>query len=613
MNRLLGIALLAVAVLFAPVHAYAQLTAAPNCPVPPAYPELPTACTVDPAPLDDNHRWAAAKTCLNALVDMYPHYFPGAVIGYQKDTQAAPLLYATGSGDTGFENNQTSRIVSMASVTKPITYVAALKMIQDHMNSADCTILADGTRKSTCIFPNGLDSRLNIALLRLDIRNNTDVYGTWFNNDYLGLSAAAKTEMDNWKYSDLRIRHLFTMTSGYPDFTFAGHKFCDGPNCAAANEVVCPTNATSGECYYSRLWNNYLNNRGTVAPLPEDCKPRPLAGARLFDFVNYYGGQVYNPTRVAQKYDKRIVAEPGLTDECILHEYPDGRQQWFTGRRATIPQQAKFYLGAPLQHRPGTEGRYSQQNLILVAYLIQAVTGVPFNTYAKREILAPLGLTDTFYVADTTRPAYAPGGVLHFVVHGSTNPNDHTNDEGGTPAQASRMVDLKRVPRNRNWVVPTIAPPLAPNFIFGTDKNWDEARADWHMAWPEGGLYSTATDMLKFLKFLDTGKTPGGQTLLDATYLGKVKEVDPVSGRTYAFNTNANFPNTLRSNGAWSTFMVRDEATGVSYTVFPQIIIEPPNGGGYAAANCEIQYGGVLYLRSGITNILEAIGDPVTP
>ncbi|HYR29779.1 MAG TPA: serine hydrolase domain-containing protein, partial [Thermoanaerobaculia bacterium] len=407
--------------------------------------------------------------------------------------------------------------------------------------------------------------------------------------------------------------HLFTMSSGFPDMTFVGHKFCDGPGCAEANEVVCPTNATSGECYYSRLWNNYLLNRGTLAPLPEDCKPRPASGARLFDFVNYYGGAVYDATRMAEKYERRIVAEPGLTNECILRINSFGAQAWLNGRQATIADQARFYLGAPLQHRPGTSNRYNQPSPILAAYLVEAVTGIPFNAYVKREILAPLGMIDTFYITNQTQSWYAPGGNLHDVVHGSTNPNDHSNDEGGTAAQAARMIDLKRVPR-RNWVVPTIAPPIYPLHVLGPDVNWDENRSGWTQPWVEGGLSSTATDMLKFLKFMKTGKTAAGQTLLDATYLAlATSTVPPGSVRTYAFATNLSVPDAISANGAWATFMRRDKAKGVNYVVFPQVIIEPPNGAPYNAPNCELHYGGVTTLRAGITRIHDAIGDPVMP
>jgi CubicO group peptidase (beta-lactamase class C family) len=608
MKRLLGISLVVVLVA---VRGHAALTSAPNCPAPPPALPLPAACNVSTGPLTDEQRWAHAVACANALVATYPDYLPGLVMGYQKDIHNVPRLYATGSGDTGFEGNQVDRIVSLASVTKPVMYTAALKMIQDHMNSPDCALLPDGSRKSTCIFPNGIESRLNIALLRLDIRNGTNVHPTWFNNDYLGL--ADTTEMDSWKHSDLRIKHLFTMTSGFPDMTFIGHKFCDGPNCAEADEVVCPTNATSGECYYSRLWNNYLVNRGTLAPLPESCKPRPASGARLFDFVNYYGGQVYNATRLAEGYERRVVGEPGITNECILSISLNGAQSWRNGRQTTIADQARFYLGAPLQHRPGTGHRYNQPSVILVAYLIEAVTGIPFNAYVKREILTPLGMTDTFYITNQAQSWYAPGGDLHHVVHGSTNPNDHSNDEGGTPAQVARMTDLKRVPR-RNWVVPTIAPPIYPLHVLGPDVNWDENRSGWRNGWPEGGLSSTASDMLKFLKFAKTGKTPGGQTLLDATYLAlATSAVDPVSKRTFAFVTNPAAPDAISGNGAWATFMRRDKAAGVNYVVFPQVVTELPNSAPYNAPNCELHYGGVLTLRGGITRILDSIGDPVMP
>ncbi|HEX6100579.1 MAG TPA: serine hydrolase domain-containing protein [Thermoanaerobaculia bacterium] len=561
-----------------------------------------------PAATDETTRWAAAQACLNAIVNERPNHFPGAIIGYQKDAQNLPRLYAAGAADTGFRNDS---IVSLASVSKPLSNIAVLKMIQDHLGSPDCALQAGGTRGPRCVFPQGVDTPLKLVLQRLDLRNNTTVHNDWFTSQYLGSTPEDRALQQRWRDAIL-IRHLFLMTSGYPDITFIGHKFCDGPACAAPNDFVCPTAPARSdeECWYSRLYNNYLQNRGGEIPLPDVCKPRLTPdGPRLADFETYYNGQVHHPTRVAQRYERRYVAEPGLQSECVFRRTPHPAipDIWDDGRQAFLYDLARFYLGAPLVAEPGTQYHYSQPNLLIATWLVEATTRVPFNVFLRREILLPLQMTDTFYTVDTTRPLYAPGGQFHFVVHDPTGPGDHSTDEQSTRAQYDRMLDLKRVPRNRNWVVPHLAPPLRAASTFGTDKNWDESRDGWWHAWPEGGAHSTGADLLRFLRFFRNGRAADGRVLLQPEYLALALNdaAGDESPRSFVFITGA--PGIVTANGLWGTFMARDHNKKLSYIVLPQIIADPPHGGPYAATNCEFGYGGVLALRGALQEILRGI------
>jgi CubicO group peptidase (beta-lactamase class C family) len=590
------------ALLFAFVSRAAPTALPPACPVPPAPPPaLPPECNTAVY-----SGWSGAVGCLNALVRDHPDLFPGATLAWQTDSQNVPRTYSNGSAGTGFETNDPTRIANLASVTKPFTYTALVKLVQDHVNSPDCAPLPDGTTGPRCILPNGFDSRLNIALLRLDIRNGTDNHARWFTNKYI--EAQAQSQQDTWKH-EVRIRDIARMTSGWPTLLFMGYKFCDGPNCQTGNEIVCPTNATSGDCYYARLYHQYLENRGTgAAKIPDDFRPRPSTGPRLFPFDTYYFGQVYNADRIARDFWKRAVGEPGFYAEGILKENPATNVgTWVDSRRATASDVAKFYLGVPLQHMPGTEELYAQANLYFAAMLIEQLSGIPFNAYVKRELFTPLGMTDSFYLPNRDNPRYAIGGALHSVSHGSTDPNDHSNDEGGTAAQFARVLDIKRIPRDVPRVIPDVAPGVFPATATGPDLNWDEGRDGWQHAWPEGGMFSTATDMLKFLKFLRTGKTPGGRTLLTPQYLQLVtSDVSPVSGRTYAFTTPAGRPHVLAGNGYWGTYVQRDTSVCRNFTILIQAMIEPPHA--FPSVQlCDRKYADLMYLREPLLQMMENI------
>ena len=590
------------AVSFAFVSYAAPTHLPPTCPVPePPPPAIPPECTVTATQTG----WNGAIGCLNALVrDHGDTMFPGAVIGHQLDSHNVPRLYSAGKAGTGFENNDVTKIANLASVTKVFTNAAFVKLVQDHMKSPEC---ADPVNNPRCIFPNGFDSRLNIALLRLDIRNRTDHYSRWFTNEY----TEAQAQQDVWKKQDLRIRDIARMTSGYQPISFMGYKFCDGPNCNPnGNEIVCPTNATSGECYYARLYHQYLERRGgTTTPIPDDLRPRPSTGPRLFPFDTHYYGNVYNGDRMARKYWRRMVGEPGLQAEGILKEDPiTEARTWVDGRRATATEVAQFYLGLPLVHQPAKESRYTQPTLYLAAFFIEQLSGIPVNAYIKRELFTPLGMSDSFYIPNRDNPRYAIGGNLHFTVHGSTDPHDHSNDEGGTAAQFARVYDIKRIPRNVPRVITDVAPGIFATTATGPDLSWDESRDGWINPFPEGGMFATGTDLLKFLKFLRTGKTPGGRVLLDAYYLGLITHgLDPISQRTYAFKSSNDNPERITGNGYWGTFIERDTEACRNITVLLQTIIDPPHGYPYTAELCNEKYGDLMHLRGALINMLRTI------
>ncbi len=570
-----------------------------SCPLARQVP-IPDACKIT----STQRGWTQAKRCLDAIVSGFPDLFPGATIGYQTDVQALPQLYTKGSAGSGYEDGDNTHIVSLASVTKPLVYTGLVKLVQDHVDSAECT---EG--RPTCVFPDGYDTLLRTAIQRLDARNHTDDATRWFTSRYTD-DATNQTAWQN----KIRIRHIAQMTSGYPTLIFEGYKFCDGPNCQTPNDIVCPTNPTDPECSYAKLYHQYLERRGTgQSAIPDSCRPRPSTGPRLFDFDTYYGGNVFDAGRLQQRFWRRYAFEPGLYAECIMTEDPGtGVGTWKDGREVTASDIARFYLGLPLQHEPGTDTRYAQANLYIAAYLIEALSRIPFNAYVKREIFAPVGMTDTFFVPDRSRQRYAPGGDLHYVVHGSTDPNNHSNDEGGTALQFARIRDIKRVPLSPARVVPDVAAPLVQAKTHGPDLNWDESRNSWINNWPEGGGISTATDMLKFLRFIRTGLAANGSRIFRPAYLNYMTTVvDSHSGRTVAFNTtpgpNPDSKPILLGNGYFTTWIRRDPNRCVNFTILPQTMIELPHGDPARVQLCDVKYATLLTLRQYVEDMMQTI------
>ncbi len=80
----------------------------------------------------------------------------------------------------------------------------------------------------------------------------------------------------------------------------------------------------------------------------------------------------------------------------------------FTTEPVTIAENVKKLAKLPLHHNPGERFTYSE-GLDVLAYLIEIVSGVPFDRFLRQHLLDPLGMTDTwFYLPDKSAGRLVP-------------------------------------------------------------------------------------------------------------------------------------------------------------------------------------------------------------
>ena len=190
------------------------------------------------------------------------------------------------------------------------------------------------------------------------------------------------------------------------------------------------------------------------------------------------------------------VGSPGLSNEQV---YDATTKTWIPARKASLAQVASHIMRQKLldvppgnpdlsgQLNPGTFALYSSYGYVLAARVVEAYSGgKKFEDYLKEQIFEPLGMLNT---ACTTkgwdllkRQRIAPVMSL-------------------TPP----LQDGKRK------LPPDVAPPLNSSDFTA----WDKERAGWTYVWPEGGLYSTASDLLTFLRMLrQEGQSDSGKQVL---------------------------------------------------------------------------------------------------
>ena len=81
-----------------------------------------------------------------------------------------------------------------------------------------------------------------------------------------------------------------------------------------------------------------------------------------------------------------------------------GVMDLFTTENITIGESVKRLAKLPLHHEPGAKYTYSE-GLDVLGYLIEIVSGMPFDQFLKTRIFDPLGMNDTrFYLSDTQAP-----------------------------------------------------------------------------------------------------------------------------------------------------------------------------------------------------------------
>jgi CubicO group peptidase (beta-lactamase class C family) len=107
---------------------------------------------------------------------------------------------------------------------------------------------------------------------------------------------------------------------------------------------------------------------------------------------------------LTDKLNKFIPDYPGGDRITVLHllrhesgvPNPDYNELFL--KRVTIVELIERFKHKPLEFEPGTNGKYSNAGYILLAYVVQRVSGTPWEDFLYRNIFKPLGMESTGHV-----------------------------------------------------------------------------------------------------------------------------------------------------------------------------------------------------------------------
>jgi CubicO group peptidase (beta-lactamase class C family) len=172
------------------------------------------------------------------------------------------------------------------------------------------------------------------------------------------------------------------------------------------------------------------------------------------------------------------IGAPGLTNECV---YTDGRcRPARTVDTDAVSLHIMQTYPVPATPPPGSGYAYSTVNYILVARIVEHLTGMSVNRYVNEKLFRPLAMTDSFFVAGPTGDPAVDARI----------------GEGVTDEQRARIAD---------YVLITTDGRFPPEIAPGPGGSLNKTRAGWRFVNPDSGMYSCAGDLLNFLAMLRDG------------------------------------------------------------------------------------------------------------
>lgn len=153
----------------------------------------------------------------------------------------------------------------------------------------------------------------------------------------------------------------------------------------------------------------------------------------------------------------------------------------------------------PLEFEPGTDSRYSNEGYVLLAYIIEKVSGLRYEKFLDKEIFTPLSLTGTGIIWDNDETkikaaAYQPGPPPHLLMKASQVNVSHAVGSG---ALSSTAPDLLK------WLV-----------AVGSKKLFDIDKLDYPFGWgrrnyfgknviEQSGIYNGFSSTICFFRDVD--------------------------------------------------------------------------------------------------------------
>jgi len=218
---------------------------------------------------------------------------------------------------------------------------------------------------------------------------------------------------------------------------------------------------------------------------------------------------------------------PILVREILSHTSGIAKEP--DNRGIPLAEQVKATAKTPLQSQPGTKYLYTNPGINTVGRIVEVASGMPYEQFLQERIFTPLGMKDTtFWPNDEQKSRLATAY--------------HTDEKTG-----------------EQTALPAFALP---------DATYPKV-----YAWPSAGLFSTASDILKFCQMLLNGGEAGGHRYLSQAAIDTMSRTytTPATGGSYGLGWQIE-PNGYLHQGAFLTRMMIEPRNGLVEILMTQIV-----------------------------------------
>jgi CubicO group peptidase (beta-lactamase class C family) len=198
---------------------------------------------------------------------------------------------------------------------------------------------------------------------------------------------------------------------------------------------------------------------------------------------------------------------------------------------ATLTELAHLYAMQTLNSQPATTYAYTNLGPNLAGRIIEIVSGMPFQQFLQTRLFDPLGMSETTFIP--------------------------------TPDEVARLATAYQISPDKSGFIP--ANPLTFTYPLSDPKR---------QPMPAGGLFSTATDIMKFCRMLlNDGTVDGKQYLTPAAIQQMTTNYAPPTGKDrYGLCFVLGEDGAFLHAGGYKTYMEIDPKTGRTWDFMTQYL-----------------------------------------
>ena len=137
---------------------------------------------------------------------------------------------------------------------------------------------------------------------------------------------------------------------------------------------------------------------------------------------------------------------PDYFDETVQTEYADLWKDYPNYKIRRNADILPLFIGKAMMYAPGVKFQYNNTGYVVLALILEVITGEPFDAYLKKTVFDPFGMTDTGYYELDRLPERCANAYIRDEKTGGYYTNIYSVDVKGTGAGGAftTVTDIER-------------------------------------------------------------------------------------------------------------------------------------------------------------------------